>query len=190
MSGGVGSVRPPAIPFVEFWLKKYAQAEFVLLDIGCGVAQYRNTTPATYIGLDITDQDYRDGCSRDVDIVASATQMPLAIASCDLIFSVCAFYQIPDYMKALMEFHRVLKPGGRILLFDYNKRTQKVLQRTEGHQRPCWSQWGLKKLVSRSGFRECQLLLPANYEVNGMRKAAQLIKQELRGQWAIVTGIK
>lgn len=183
-------MRKPTIPFVEYLLKKYTISQSVVLDIGCGSSPYRNTIDGTYIGLDLTDEDYAEGCSRDVDLVASATEIPMKSASCDLIFSVAAFYQIPDFKMALNEFQRVLKPGGRLLLIDYNRRTQKRLIISEGNLRPCWSQWRLKKLVKEVGFQKCELLLPLEYDENSPMKYIKLMKQELVGSWAIVTGLK
>jgi ubiquinone/menaquinone biosynthesis C-methylase UbiE len=106
-------------------LKKFVKTDFRILDLGCGMRQYGASTPAFYIGLDVTDEPFSEGRPRIVDIVASATDIPAPDHCYDLVFSVGALYQMPDPFKALLESYRVLRPSGRILVFDYNRRTQK-----------------------------------------------------------------
>ncbi len=178
------------IPVVEHYLKKFVKMGYRILDIGCGMGQYRTSTPAFYVGLDITDEPYPENRPRIVDIVATGTHVPAPDRCYDLVFSVGALYQMQDPPKVLAESYRVLRPGGRILLFDYNRRTQKRLEKGEGQKRPCWTQWGLKLRLRKAGFRECELLLPVCYEVKGFAKVLGLLQQERLGQWVIATGIK
>jgi len=180
----------PKIPFVEYYLNKYAQKGDLIIDIGCGTAQYRKSTQAKYMGIDITSDDYNAGYPRNVDLVASATDIPLSENFCDLIFCIGVLYQVPDYSMAINEFYRVLKPGGRILIFDYNRRTQKKLSVREGHKLPCWTQWELRRLIQKSGFRDCELLVPVPAMVSAILKNLCLVNQEFNGEWAIVTGVK
>jgi len=176
--------------FVEYYLKKYVKEGDKIMDIGCGRSQYRNSTSGIYTGLDITDEPYTPDSPRNVDIVAEATNIPEPDNSYNLVFSVGAFFLIPEPEQALAEFKRVLKPNGRLILFDYNSRTQKRLQRIEGVPRPCWSQWQLKGLVEKAGFQKTELLIARNFEVNRIIKFLGLLYQEYLGQWAIVTGVK
>lgn len=180
------------VSFIEYYLKRYVLPNDIILDVGCGPALYRNSTPAKYIGLDITDEPYNEHVNRDVDIIASALEIPLEDNSIDLIMCKSTFYQVSDPEKALLEFKRVLKSGGRLILFDYNRRTQKRLQIVENIQfeRPCWTQWQLKSLVKKAGFNNTELLVAHDAEVNTLIKLLRLFYQEYRGQWAIVTGVK
>lgn len=100
-----------AVPKIEKILNDYVKPGDKILDIGCGCGIYRNSTAGLYTGLDLTDQDYSDGNPRKVDIVASATDIPVEDGIFDLVFCVSTFYLIPDYKKALSEFYRVLVPG-------------------------------------------------------------------------------
>lgn len=178
------------IPLVEYYLRKFVEGNHRIIDIGCGTAQYRHSTSAIYIGLDLTREPYSENRPRDVDVVGSGMYIPMAHHTYDLVFTVGALYQMADPYKALMEFLRILKPNGRVMLFEYNRRAQKRLQIGEAQKRPCWTQWGLKRLVQRSGFRSCELLLPICYEVGKVEKFLRLIRQECLGQWAIVTGLR
>jgi len=183
-------MKNPKIPFVKYYLKKYAAQNYLILDIGCATAQYRDSTRAHYCGLDITTEPYKEGYPRDIDLLGSAQGIPLLDNTFDLVFCVAVLYLLENPQKALKEFHRVLKNNGRVIIFDYNKRTQKRLEHSEGHKRPRWTQWGLKRLVEEAGFRHCELLLPLKHEVGIFKKYIRLIKEELRRQWAIVTGVK
>ncbi len=178
------------VDFVEYYLKKYTEPHYLIIDIGCGAAPYRKSTEARYIGLDITDRPYNESSPRDIDIMANAMKMPFVNGLFDIVFSVSAFYHIPEPLVALREFLRVLKPGGRLILFDYNRRIQKTLEKKENIKAHLWTQWGLRKLVSMAGFKDCELLLPFPREIHGIEKFLRLIEEELRNQWAIVTAVK
>jgi ubiquinone/menaquinone biosynthesis C-methylase UbiE len=179
------------IGFVEYYLKTIAKKNHRILDVGCGMGQYRNSTLSSYVGLDITDQTYGEECPRDVDIVASGQDIPSPNCTYDLVFTVGVLLCIPNPKKALSEFYRVLRSGGRILIFDYNRRVQRRLQFRGGHGKlPCWTQWELKTIVRQAGFKECELLLPKARSILDLPKWLLLAKQEVVGGWAIVTGVK
>jgi ubiquinone/menaquinone biosynthesis C-methylase UbiE len=179
------------IPFVEYYLNHFAMPGQRILDVGCGTAQYRHSTRAAYVGLDYTNDPFPDGFARDVDIVAFASSIPEPDQSFDLIFAVGAFYQFPEREKALHEFYRLLKAGGRVLLFDYNRRTQRRLEVREGKQRPCWTQWELRSILAAAGFKDCDLLVPrVCREVKGGERIFRLAAEEVIGMWAVVTGVK
>jgi len=179
------------VAFVEKYLRQYVDSGSIILDVGCGPALYRNSTPARYIGVDSSIDSYREVSGDGImDIVASASELPFSGDRFDVVFVKSALYQFRDTVSALNEFYRVLRTGGRVLIFDYNKRTQKRVQVKEGHNRPCWTQWELMGLVRNSGFRKCELLVPAIKEINIYEKYLRLVKEELFGTWAIVTGLK
>lgn len=175
---------------MEYHLRCHTKPTYLILDVGCGPALYRHSTDGRYYGIDISTAPYGENCPRDLDAVASGVDVPFRSGVFDLVFSVSAFFQFPDPARALREYHRILKSGGRLILFDYNRRIQKDLEIRESMKRPCWTQWGLKKLVSRAGFRNCELLLPFPRKIQGIERFLRLLEEELRGQWAIVTGVK
>jgi SAM-dependent methyltransferase len=53
----------------------------------------------------------------------SATSLPVADASCDRVLSVQVFEYVDDVPAALRELHRVLRPGGRVVLWDVDWQT-------------------------------------------------------------------
>jgi SAM-dependent methyltransferase len=85
----------------------------VTLDVGCGHKPYEKTFFAgaeKYVGMDyLTDRS-------TPDVVGSATDIPLGDASFDTVVSTEVLEHVPDPLKALREMHRVLKPGGHLIL--------------------------------------------------------------------------
>lgn len=96
----------------------------VLLDVGCGDGrlcwQYRVCVPEKYIGVDIapglleTLTEETNGRARAVLAVAEDLRLP--DASVDIVICSEAFEHIPNPQVALVEFNRVLKPRGRIVI--------------------------------------------------------------------------
>jgi|GEM_PF-1403317 len=177
-------------PFVVALLNRHVSAGQVLLDVGCGPGLYRHVTQARFIGIDYTDAPYYADWPRDVDVVAEGSSLPLRAACVDLVMSKSAFFQFPDPDAALADFRRVLRPGGRVLLFDYNRRTQRRLERAENANRPCWTQWELRDRVRAAGFERVEMLLPFGRQPPLALRLPLLLAQELLGCWAIVTGMR
>lgn len=184
------SKKCPAYRFVEYYLRKYTSLGQLAIDIGCGTAPYRQSTSCRYVGLDLMREPYKKDYPRDVDVVGSALKLPFYNNTFDLIFCVAVFFILHDHTLALREFYRVVKPGGRVLIFDYNRRTHKRLERADHDKLPGWRPKELKSLVEGVGFKDCELLAPVTHGINQIEKHIRLIKEELIGQWAIVTGVK
>lgn len=182
--------RGTATPFVVAMLNRYVDDRHILVDVGCGPGLYRHVTPARFIGIDYTDAPYYPDWPRDVDVVAEGSKLPLRTGSVDLVMSKSAFFQFPEPDGALLDFHRVLKPGGRVILFDYNRRTQRRLERGENSRRPCWTQWQLRDRVRAAGFEQVDMLLPMSWQLPAILRLPLLIAQEALGSWAIVTGVR
>lgn len=178
--------------FVADTLRRLTPTGATVVDVGCGPALYRDAVDGRYVGVDVTDEPYRDGIPREVDIVAPAHAMPLADGFADLLFTLSAFYQMGDAQTLLAEFRRVLRPGGRLVIFDYNRRTRRRLSVGEHADAPypAWTQWRLRREVRRGGYTGVRLLAPVGYEARGPDRFIRLIREELRGQWAIVTAVK
>ncbi len=177
--------------FVVNIIKMFWSPGKKILEIGCGPALLRREFGKDYTGVDIISDPYSLDLLRDVDIVCSADNLQVRDNSIDIVVIKSAFYLFDSHTNSLKESLRVLKPNGKLLIFDYNKRTQKVLQKKEGHNRyPCWTQWDLKKLVQSNGFKNVDLLLAEDKPSEKLRKTYRLLKNEFRGTWAIVCGTK
>jgi len=97
----------------------------VVLDAGCGAGNLfpilRKIVPlATIIACDISRKmliESRRRLSNNVPLwVGYCEELPLKDASVDLILNYCIFPHIKNSYKALSEYRRVLKSGGRLLI--------------------------------------------------------------------------
>ena len=164
-----------------------------VLEIGCGAALYRESFGARYVGIDLTREEYKPDVPRDVDAVADAHFLPFGPGTFDVVFFVGVLYQLRDPPHALTEAARVLRPAGTFVVADYNWRTLTKLERGEAKRRPRWTQWGLKRRVEAAGFVDASLALAVEH--TGWRglppvRLARLVRNELRGGWAIVVARK
>jgi len=105
-----------------------------VLDIGCGTGQLavriREDLPAVAIvGCDFSGGMLRRAVARSeaIDWVrGDAGRLPFDDGAFDAIVSTEAFHWFPDQDRALLEFFRVLQPGGRLLLALVNTPTALV----------------------------------------------------------------
>jgi ubiquinone/menaquinone biosynthesis C-methylase UbiE len=91
-----------------------------LLDIGAGdnvlVTLYKNSSRAedeaarSSVGADVVD--WGGGCT----IIESSAKLPFDDRSFDTVAFVACLNHIPERQAALQEAHRVLRPGGRIVI--------------------------------------------------------------------------
>ncbi|MHB8735153.1 MAG: bifunctional demethylmenaquinone methyltransferase/2-methoxy-6-polyprenyl-1,4-benzoquinol methylase UbiE [Terriglobales bacterium] len=58
---------------------------------------------------------------------ADAMRLPFAAESVDAISTAFGFRNLVDYRAALREFHRVLRPGGRLLILEFSRPTLPLL---------------------------------------------------------------
>ena len=98
----------------------------VILDVGCGTGQItaalmKKYRKARVIGLELAPELVKKAHKRSSwfrslhGVVAKAGALPIAAASCDLIFSNLTLPWYPDLDRVFAEFRRALKPGGALL---------------------------------------------------------------------------
>ena len=110
-------------------LARFLPQEGTLLDIGCGngrLYQMVRNSQVKYIGIDqseeliaIAKKQFKDGRF----IVQEMSRMSLPAATADVIFSIAAFHHLPSKalrLQGLREMKRLLKPGGRIVMLNWN----------------------------------------------------------------------
>ena len=61
----------------------------------------------------------KPGLATAISIEADALHLPLRDASLDLVVTAFGFRNLANYESGLREFHRVLKPGGRLGILDF-----------------------------------------------------------------------
>lgn len=118
-----------------------------VLDIGCGRKPYRDLTRAErYVGLDIDTPASRALAAADVYYDGGA--LPFADASFDGALCSQVLEHVFTADAFLREIHRVLRPGGRLVLT--------VPFAWDEHEQPRdfarYSSFGLRALLERNGF--------------------------------------
>lgn len=92
--------------------------------------------------------------------VGLAEELEFPEATFDVIISRLAIHHLPDEIKprAFSEFVRVLKPGGRLLIADFNPPSNPVLNHITtalvGSHMMKTDVWGLPRLLENAGFIE------------------------------------
>ncbi|MCB1921054.1 MAG: malonyl-ACP O-methyltransferase BioC [Candidatus Competibacteraceae bacterium] len=113
----------------------------LILDVGCGtgvitLALMKKYRKARVIGLERAPAMLAKACKRKpwfrtlYGLTGEPEALPLADASCDLIFSNLALPWVTELDQALAEFRRVLKPGGALLFSTLGPDTLVELRRS------------------------------------------------------------
>lgn len=91
------------------------QSYSVVIDVGAGTSPYRKMIKhERYIVVDIEDRGGADGAER---VTGDLTKgIPLENELADLILCTEVLEHVPEYSVAMSELHRLLKPGGVLLV--------------------------------------------------------------------------
>lgn len=120
-----------------------------LLDVGCGTRPYEKlfTGVTEYVGLEVDDEMSR--ATQKADQYYDGKSIPYADASFTSIFSSQVLEHVFNPEAFLQELHRVLEPGGKLLLtvpFVWDEHEQ---PRDFGR----YTSFGLRALFERNGFK-------------------------------------
>lgn len=99
-------------PIVEHWCNTIIGSDLVVLDIGGRIQPYRTLLEdraSHYIGVDLIPEGL-------VDVIADGECLPFKDGSVDVILCNDALQYFPRPMQGIDEMHRVLRPGGRLIL--------------------------------------------------------------------------
>jgi SAM-dependent methyltransferase len=118
-----------------------------VLDVGCGRKPYRDHVPATrYVGVDVDTPVTR--ALAMADIFYDGRTLPFSDGSFDGVLCSQVLEHVFTPEEFLREIHRVLRPGGRLLLatpFVWDEHEQP-------HDFARYSSFGLRALLERNGF--------------------------------------
>ena len=103
-----------------------------VLDVGCGTGILTGRVagdldPDEIVGCDFSLGMLQQAAAKREDlpwVAADAQQLPFADDAFDAAVSTEAFHWFPDKDAALADLHRVLRPGGRLLVAMINVRTE------------------------------------------------------------------
>ena len=86
------------------------------------------------VAIDISDKMLRKAEKRRRDypgdlvlLRADAQNLEFPEASFDTVATSCTMCSVPDPVRALREFHRILRPGGQLLMFEHVRSRNPVL---------------------------------------------------------------
>jgi ubiquinone/menaquinone biosynthesis C-methylase UbiE len=155
-----------------------------VLEVGCGTGLILGRIArhaASARGVDLSPGMLRAARARGLHVVlGSATNLPFADASFDLVCSFKVLAHVPEIGKALAEIARVTRPGGRMVLEFYNPWSLRYLAKRIAGPRPIsdgrteadvFTRWDspravrhlLPKAVELEGFRGVRVLTPAAF---------------------------
>jgi ubiquinone/menaquinone biosynthesis C-methylase UbiE len=101
-----------------------------ILDVGCGTGRFASRVlerfPRSRVwGLDLSEGMLRRGQARcraadgRLHLVrADSARLPFASSTFDVVTCAHSFHHYPHQARVLSEMHRVLRPGGRLLIID------------------------------------------------------------------------
>ncbi len=115
-----------------------------LLDLGCDRQPYRQELSERVQSYIATDFEYRTG----VDILSSATHVPLSDESVDSVLMTEVLEHVSDPFLATREAFRVLRNGGKLLLTT----PQTWGLHGEPHDYFRFTQHGLRHVLTNAGF--------------------------------------
>jgi SAM-dependent methyltransferase len=124
-------------------------AHGVLLDVGCGerpFARWLRGHVTAYLGIDIVTS--RRPGAMPPEVLARAELLPFRAGSFDTVLGLSMLYHLPEPSRLLEEAHRVLRPGG-ILLLEFE---QMVPFHDQPHDYFRYTRNGAGWLLERSGF--------------------------------------
>ena len=127
-----------------YWRKKFIkkldiQDDYTILDVACGTGDVgieiikKHSVSVTGIDLSPKMVELAQGKARrkKLDnitfIEGDAENLPLKDNSVDCLTISYGFRNISKYETALSEFHRVLKPGGRLGILEFSKPKSKII---------------------------------------------------------------
>lgn len=119
-----------------------------LLDFGCGCRPYRDLFPATeQVGLEI-EGAVQGPHNADVDAFYDGHTIPFPAADFDSVFSGEVFEHIFNLPEILGELHRVLKPGGHLLITIPFAWPEHMVPRDFAR----YTRYGIRSLLEDAGF--------------------------------------
>lgn len=88
-----------------------------VLDVGCGTAPYRPLfSHARYVGVEVASSSKFGSAKSGADVFYDGRHLPMADESVDHILCNQVLEHVFEPIEFLLELHRVLRPGGRIML--------------------------------------------------------------------------
>ena len=124
----------PKVDFVDWVLDTIKwQGGEQLLDVGCGSGNYYSTlleknSSVRYIGMDLSVGMLVKHPGTGEVICADAEKMPFPTDTFDVVMANHMLYHLPDLKAGLLEFRRILKPNGILIVATNSSQSMPELQ--------------------------------------------------------------
>ena len=94
--------------------------------------------------------------------------LPIDDGQLDIAMVTLVLHHVPEPARAIAEMHRVVKPGGRVMIVDMLPHDRVEYQQTMGHVWLGFSEKTIKKFLEAAGFeRPLMTTLPADDAAKG-----------------------
>lgn len=144
-------------------IKKYTK-HGTLIDIGCGRQPYKKAIlpyVKKYIGVDHPQVSKKYETEDRPDILADALDIPLPNNYSDITAMISVLEHLPEPELAIKEAYRITKKGGVFVTI--------TIQNYRLHDEPYdffrYTKYGLKKIISSSGFKIVKVTPLGNYPI-------------------------
>lgn len=159
-------------------------AHGTLLDIGCGdmrSARWFRGHVDRYLGIDLHASRFMIG--RRPTAFARAEALPFRDGSLDTVLGVSMLTYLPEPERMLEEAHRVLRPGGTLLL--------EFTQTAPLHDEPFdffrFTRYGARALLDRTGFEVIEIVPIGTLWTTVAMSAIAALNRLNRGPWRVLT---
>ncbi len=130
-----------------------------LLDFGCGSKPYRDLFAVeAYIGLDYENPGHPHA-NEQIDVFYDGKNIPFPDSTFDAVLATEVFEHVFHLDETLREIHRVMKPGGKILL----SAPFVFMEHEIPHDFARYSTFGMRAVLERNGFNVLSLEKTSNY---------------------------
>ena len=120
------------VTYFDGFVKKFIGPDDVVLDFGCGPGTFSIRTAQyckSIVGVDITEEFVREserafaavGLANATAVHVPPHRLPFESDSFDAVVMVDVVHHLDDIHASLDEVMRVLKPGGKVIVFEPNK---------------------------------------------------------------------
>lgn len=166
---------PPPEYYFEQRLKEAISPGDHILDAGCGAAKFFRIGLAGQLGCHVVGVDLQQSLSTnsgiDLGVRANLKLLPFSDGSFDVVNCRLVIEHLDAPEAALREFHRVLKPGGRLAIFTPN------LLHYFGVAARCTPHWFHLWFNSRVRGFNADDVFPTFYRANTRRRIRALLRE-------------
>lgn len=159
------------------YIRFFSDVTGKILDVGCSVGNFISLDPSNIIGIDI-DRDALKICKkRGFEVYYNDLNKKLRFPNNFFSAIHCrhVIEHLPNPLRALKEFHRILKKNGKLVIFTVNiKKVGFDFWDDYSHKTPLTKK-SLYQLLYDAGFRE--IFVDNNYI--GIRGASFLIEKNI-----------